>query len=194
MIYQSIKTRKRKGLTLIEVLVATAIFLISLVAIGQLINASSDQAIDVQLRSRAARLAQSKMSEYTSGIRSLDGGGTSGDFEEDFEPGWNYTVAVEADSTAASLYKVTVTVNYGEVSTSLTQYVFDAKKRGTIQAASQSSSSSSSTTGSSTSSSSSSSSTSSTTTTQTTNTNSNSNSNNSNSNSNSNRSNRGGGQ
>lgn len=132
MRYRGSSHPKRQGLTLLEVLLATAVFTLSLVAVGQLLNLSSDQAIEVQARSRAARLAQSKMAEYASGIRSLQGGGSTGDFEEDFEPDWNYEVVIESDSTAMNLYKVTVTVSKGDVKTTLSQYVFDPKQRGAI--------------------------------------------------------------
>ena len=46
---------RRPGLSLLEVLGATAIFLMSIVAIGELMNMSTDQAMEVQWRSRATR-------------------------------------------------------------------------------------------------------------------------------------------
>jgi type II secretion system protein I len=119
-------------LTLLEVLLATAVFALSLVAIGQLINQSSDQAVEVQEKSRGARLAQSKLAEYASGVRSLSGGGSSGDFEMEGEPDWSYESTVEADASAAGLYKVTVTASKGDIKTSLSQWVFDPKMRGVI--------------------------------------------------------------
>lgn len=132
MIYRAPSTRGRRGLTLLEVLLATAVFALSLVAIGQLINQSSDQAVEIKEKSRGARLAQSKMAEYASGVRSLSSGGSSGDFELEGEPDWSYESSVEADASAAGLYKVTVTVSKGDIKTSLSQWVFDPKMRGVI--------------------------------------------------------------
>ncbi len=132
MIYRSSIRGARKGLTLIEVITATAVFALSLVAIQQLFNLSTDQAMEVRERSRAARLAQSKLSEYVAGVRSLQGGGSSGDFEDEGEPAWSYEVSAEADSTANGLYKVTVTVSKDSTKVTLSQYVFDPKQRGVI--------------------------------------------------------------
>jgi general secretion pathway protein I len=125
----------RNGLTLLEVLLATAVFALSLVALGQLINHASDRALEVQERGRGARLAQTKLAEYVAGVRSLQGGGTSGDFEDEGEPDWKYEATVEADGSAAGLYRVTVTVSRNDIRTTLSQFVFDPKLRGTIQGA-----------------------------------------------------------
>jgi len=46
---------RRPGISLLEVLGATAIFLVSIVAIGELMSLSTDQAVEVQYRSRATR-------------------------------------------------------------------------------------------------------------------------------------------
>ena len=54
--------------TLLEVLGATAIFLMSIVAIGELMSSSTDQALEVQFRSRATRLCQSKLNEFAAGV------------------------------------------------------------------------------------------------------------------------------
>jgi type II secretory pathway pseudopilin PulG len=121
-------------LTLLEVILATAVFALSLVWIGQLLNQSSDQAIEVQQKSRGARLAQSKLAEYVAGVRSLSSGG-EGDFSDEGEPDWNYVATSEADNSAAGLYKVTITASKGDVKTSLSQWVFDPKLKGSILAA-----------------------------------------------------------
>ena len=44
---------KRPGLSLMEVLVSLAIFLMSLAVLGQLIGMASDQAVEIQQRSLA---------------------------------------------------------------------------------------------------------------------------------------------
>src|SRR5437762_13392642 len=115
---------RRPGMSLLEVLGATAIFLMSIVAIGELMSTSTDQALDVQYRSRATRLCQSKLNEFAAGVESVSGA-TSGDFEE--EDGWSWKADVSNDGSAANLYKVQVTVSRdtspGPVEVSLTQFV-----------------------------------------------------------------------
>jgi len=140
----------RQGMTLLEVLLALAIFLFSLVAISQLFNTATSQANEVMLRSRATRLAQSKMAEFTSGVLRLESGG-SGSFEEDSEPDWNWDATSQSDGSANGLYLVTITVSrespsLGHIETSLTQYVLDPRVKGNIPAPTPTTSSSSTTT------------------------------------------------
>jgi len=145
---------ERRGMTLLEVLLAMAIALFSLVAISQLFNSATDQAIEIQFKSRATRLAQSKLAEFTTGIYSLSSGG-SGTFDE--EPEWSWTAEAQAPTdlavTNASLYLLTVTVSrespQGHIETKLSQYVIDPKLKGTINPSSASGSSGSSGSGSS---------------------------------------------
>lgn len=128
----------RQGMTLLEVLLALAIFLFSLVAISQLFNLATDQAAQVQLESRATRLAQSKLAEYTAGVISLStGGNNSGTFEDDMEPDWSWQATVQPDGSAQGLYLVSITVSrdspsQGHFETSLTQYVLDPTIKGNI--------------------------------------------------------------
>src|SRR5262245_49309899 len=126
---------RRKGMSLLEVLGATAIFLMSIVAIGELMSASTDQAMEVQFRSRATRLCQSKLNEFSSGVEQLSGA-TSGDFEE--EPEFTWTADVTSESTALNLYRVTVTVSRdstrGPIEVSMTQFIFDPLQRGQLTA------------------------------------------------------------
>src|SRR5919204_2159660 len=126
---------RRPGLSLLEVLGATAIFLMAIVAIGELMSASTDQAQEVQWRSRATRLCQSKLNEFASGVESVSGS-TSGDFEE--EPEWQWQAEVTSETTAANLYRVKVTVSRdtrrGLIEVSMTQLVFDPQQRGQLVA------------------------------------------------------------
>jgi len=123
----------RPGMTLLEVLLALAIFLFALVAISQMFNSATDQAVDVQWQSRGTRLAQSKLGEYAGGVLNLTSS-SSGSFEE--EPDWEWTSDVTSDGTAVGLYRVTVTVhretNRGRVETKLSQYILDPRSRGSI--------------------------------------------------------------
>jgi general secretion pathway protein I len=122
-------TPARPGITLIEVLVALAIFLLALGAIARLIDVGSDNATDAVNQSDAVRLAQSKLAEVEAGVIPADSG-SNGTF--DTEPGWTWQVV--ADQTGIpNLFSVSVTVtrDSGRQSTVvLTQMVMDPKVMG----------------------------------------------------------------
>lgn len=124
---------RRPGVSLLEVLGATAIFLMSIVAIGELMSSSTDQALEVRHRSRATRLCESKLNEFATGIEQLSGA-TSGEFEE--EEGWTWEANMSTDGTAANLFKVQVTVKRdtprGPIEVRLAQYIFDPQQRGQL--------------------------------------------------------------
>ena len=83
----------RSGLSLLEVLVALTIFLLSFVALGRLVTLSSDHALDIQRQSEAMRLAQSKLNEVMAGAISLQG-------DEGDEDEWHWSV--ESDQSDVS--------------------------------------------------------------------------------------------
>lgn len=120
---------RRRGLSLLEVLLALAIFLMSLVAIGGLIDFGSDQGMAASMQAAGTRLAQSKLAEVEAGAIDLTSGG-SGTFED--EPEWNWSV--EATQTQwPNTYDVTVRV-WRETSrryeVTLSQIVFDPAQMG----------------------------------------------------------------
>jgi len=122
---------RRAGLSLLEVLLALAIFLFALIALGQLITLGSDRARDVEWLSYGSVKARGKMNEVLTGVLPLTGTGDAA-FEDD--PDWNYAVTADQDATPA-LYRVTVTVSRlrpdgTKFETSLTQYVLDPAQRG----------------------------------------------------------------
>jgi general secretion pathway protein I len=122
--------RRRPGLTLIEVLLALAILLLALAAIGQLVDVGSDRGVDARFHIRGTRLAQAKLAECEAGVIDVTGGG-SGTFDE--EPEWSWTVDSQPE-TATNLYRVTVTVsrdNRGkQFEITLSQLVYDPKMTG----------------------------------------------------------------
>ncbi|MCE9530175.1 MAG: prepilin-type N-terminal cleavage/methylation domain-containing protein [Planctomycetes bacterium] len=133
---------RRQGMTLLEVILALAIFLFALAALSQLFRASTDMAVEVQNTSRATRLAQSKLGEYAGGVLNLQSG-TTGSFDE--EPGWQWSSDIQVDGTAEGLYLVTVSVSRDltsetQAKTTISQYVLDPRRRGSIGTASTSSS------------------------------------------------------
>ncbi len=123
----------RRGLSLLEVLVALTIFLLSFVAIGRLVSLASDQAVEVQYQSQGTRLAQSKLNEVIAGAVPLQG--ASGSFDED--PDWQWSVDAQQNSDVTGLWTVTVTVKraVGEsepITATLTQMVLDPSVRGSV--------------------------------------------------------------
>ena len=97
----------RSGLSLLEVLLSLAIFLLSLVALGQLVAFGSDRARDVQYLSIASVKAQSKMNEVIAGAVSMTGVGDTA-FDDDSD--WSWSMTADSDNPP-SLFRVTVTVS-----------------------------------------------------------------------------------
>jgi type II secretion system protein I len=127
---------RRPGISLLEVLLALAIFLLALVAIGQLVDIGTDHALDSQAQATATRLAQSKLAEVEAGVIPLDGSSPSGTF--DVEPEWTWTVS-STQANIPNLYTVTVQVSRQfrnrQFEVSLTQLVFDPNMMGNAQEA-----------------------------------------------------------
>jgi len=116
---------------LVEVLASLAIFLISLVALSQLIEIAADRARDTNFLNLATSIAKSNMAKVLAGVMPVTGQG-EGPSEED--PDW--LVAIDSSSeNAAGLYLVTVTVSRNRTDgtrfeTKLSQYVLDPTLRG----------------------------------------------------------------
>ena len=98
---------RRAGLSLIEVLLALAIFLMSLVVIARLVDIGTDRELEGRFQTRGARLAQSKMAEIESGA--IDLTATGGTFDGD-DSEWSWT-AEATQQSAPNLYLVKVTVS-----------------------------------------------------------------------------------
>jgi type II secretory pathway pseudopilin PulG len=119
-------------LSLLEVLVALAIFLFSIVALHQALNVGTNQAIDTQQRIQASQLAQSKMAEVYVGAVPL-----SSQSDTPFDEDPDYTWSVDAEPfTVANLWNVTVTVKRtrgdgGVLQTQLCELIIDPSIRGT---------------------------------------------------------------
>jgi general secretion pathway protein I len=135
MMKRSLGTRTshapRRGLSLIEVLLALAIFVMALTAIGRLVDMGTDRELDGRLQTQGSRLVQSKLAEFESGAAALESG--SGTFEGD-DAGWQWTAEVAAQSTP-NLYLVTITATREArgrpVTLSMAQMIFDPTLFGT---------------------------------------------------------------
>ncbi len=98
---------RRRGLSLIEVLLAMAIFLISLVAVARLVDMGAEREMESRFQSRGTRLALTKLAELECGAQPLENG--SGTFDGE-DADWSWTLTVQ-DYGITHLYHVTVTVS-----------------------------------------------------------------------------------
>lgn len=127
------RSTRRSGMSLIEVLVSLAIFLLSLAAIGSLVDSGSNKALSARYQNTGTRLAASKMAEVEAGVIAVSTGG-SGDFSADGDEGWTWTVDSIA-SDVSNVYSVTVTVSKQfqgrPFEVVVTQSIFDPALMGT---------------------------------------------------------------
>lgn len=123
----------RRGLTLLEVLLSMAILLLSLVAISHLVDIGSDYAVQAQFQATGTRLAKSKLDEVYAGVVAITTE-SSGTFEDQNEPEWNWSVTPSPEGTA-NLYVVNVRVwrdfKGRSFEIGLTQFMIDPMKIGT---------------------------------------------------------------
>jgi hypothetical protein len=134
--------RSRAGLSLLEVLTALAIFLLSIVVISQMVDSAAQTALRAQLLTRAGIYAESKMAEVAAGIEPLQS--IYMQPLEEGGPGWYYTIQVEPESwtevdidgqQVVGLNLVSLTVGFSggrvtnEVEQTLTRVLLDPQLR-----------------------------------------------------------------
>jgi Tfp pilus assembly protein PilV len=122
----------RAGLSLLEVLVALAILLFSIVALNQALNIGTSNAVDMQQHMQASQLVQSKMAEVYCGAVPLT---SVADTPFDEDPDYTWSLDAEQNSVA-NLWTVTVTVTRSrgdgsKMETKLSQMILDPSIRGT---------------------------------------------------------------
>ncbi len=119
---------KRSGLSLLEVVLALAIFLFSLAAISQLIHFGSLRALDIHYQHKAQMLCQTKLAEVQAGIEPLQEAGFSL-FAND--PDWEWRLDAK-QAEVANLWNVTVAVRGmgREDEVAVYQWILDPSKRG----------------------------------------------------------------
>lgn len=125
---------RRHGITLLEVVIALAIFLMSLVAIMQLVSFGSERSTDVKMQSRASMLCQRELNKRIAGVEPLSGNSTTLAADDS---AWQCDVEVsDADITGLKRVKVTVSreLEGGRVAeATLVQLVLDPSLRGSTQ-------------------------------------------------------------
>ena len=124
-------------MSLLEVLVALAIFIMTLAALGQLVQLGMEQAADADNQTVAARLALSKLGEVEAGLIDV-ASGDAGEFTEqetlaDGSTRWKWEVIGEA-TAVPNVYEVTVTISSvtgNSFTYSLSQLILDPLFQGT---------------------------------------------------------------
>jgi prepilin-type N-terminal cleavage/methylation domain-containing protein len=124
--------RRRPGLTLLEVLLALAIFLMSLAAISQLVSSAGQRALDARRTEEAARLARSKFAEVSAGAVPLE---SSEDTPFDEDPDYSWSMTAD-EGTLENMWVVSVTVKRkGDDGPGFTlrEFMLDPSVRGSTQ-------------------------------------------------------------
>lgn len=99
-------TVPRSGMTLLEVVIALAMFFAAMSAISQILQMGSDSAIRAQIRAEGTQLGESKLNEVIAGIVPLQAASAQ-PFEN--SPQWTWSLTVE-DDTDVSIKRLLLTV------------------------------------------------------------------------------------
>jgi general secretion pathway protein I len=126
----------RPGLSLLEVIVSLAIFMMSLVALQYLMSNSLNMAVEAQWRNRGLLLAQSKMAEMQAGTLALQGVSEQ-PFAEEEDKAYSFSVETASGPTDG-LSQVTVRVSRprndgSKVEVALHRFLFDPTRIGSTQ-------------------------------------------------------------
>lgn len=99
----------RRGLSLLEVLIALAVFLFSYVAIWQLMNLAGDEAVELTNRNEATRIAQAVLGRIAVGDIPMQ---SQGEMPYDDDQDFNYSVEVNEVDGIVCLSQISVTVSH----------------------------------------------------------------------------------
>jgi prepilin-type N-terminal cleavage/methylation domain-containing protein len=123
---------RRRGMTLLEVITALAIFLLAMVVFSQIITLGTDTALETQFRGEAAEKCASKLNEVLIGAIPLS---SQSDVPFEDDPNWTWSLDAE-EGNVANLWNVTVHVSRQRGSgqrmeyCALNQMVLDPSVRG----------------------------------------------------------------
>lgn len=98
----------RRGMTLLEVVIALAMFFAAMSAIGQILRMGSDSAVRAQIRAEGTQLGESKLNEVIAGVVPLQPASDQ-PFEE--APQWSWSLTVD-DDTDVSIKRLLLTVTH----------------------------------------------------------------------------------
>src|SRR5947209_5370596 len=136
--------KQRPALSLLEVLVALAVLLFALIAIGRLLSFGADRALDVQDQARGTELCQSQLDRVVAGVVPLS---SQSDVPCDEDPDWNWSLTADQGSVNG-LWTVSVRVSRqrpdgSRVEVVLNRMLVDPTLRGNLSSAAAQSSPSS---------------------------------------------------
>jgi type II secretory pathway pseudopilin PulG len=119
---------RRPGLSLLEVIISLAVFLMALVGIGFLVGLAGNTAQEAHFRSQAALHCQAILDEVIGGAIGLE---SQNEVPIDDDPDYRYSLDIES-GPAQGLYSVTVHVrrqrpNGQDMEVSLAQLILDPK-------------------------------------------------------------------
>jgi Tfp pilus assembly protein PilV len=130
---------RRSGLSLLEVLISTVIFLFAIAAIGHLVNLGSQAALAARFKQEGVIICESKLGEFVTGEQSFQSGGGEQEFPKDSPwEGWRWSASssqVTTSTNAAALWRVEVTatrdVQFGfPVKVVMSRMIIDPNNRG----------------------------------------------------------------
>jgi general secretion pathway protein I len=126
--------RARPGMTLMEVVLSTVIFMISATAIYYLSSLGGERALDIYDQTKASLLCQSKLAEIVAGAEPLASGGGYGPFPNDSDKDYEWRMEA-AESDVPSLWDVKIWVRHERpggqfIQAHLCQKVLDPTMRG----------------------------------------------------------------
>jgi type II secretion system protein I len=130
----AVRACPRAGFSLLEVIVAMAIFLMSIAVIGEIVTMGGERALDVEQQSEAMMLCQAKMAEVVAGAQPL-----SSVSDQSFDETSDYTWSLDASQNdITNLWNVNVTVKRErsdgtKIQAVLSQMVLDPSQRGSSQ-------------------------------------------------------------
>lgn len=96
---------RRRGMSLLELIVSTAIFFLSLVAIYGLLDISQRSGVRAKQRGQALRVCQARLAELVAGVLPLESTDGTDELATDYQ--WQISVETEPDA-AGALVKATV--------------------------------------------------------------------------------------
>lgn len=120
------KLQVRPGMSLLEVIVSTAIFFLSLVAIYGLLEVSQRSGVRARQRGQSLRICQARLAELVAGVIPLESSDGTDEQATDYQ--WQITVEPDGDSSGSLMKATAIAFHKNEPRDSrvaLTQIVLD---------------------------------------------------------------------
>jgi prepilin-type N-terminal cleavage/methylation domain-containing protein len=135
MMRRQLRAHVRRGLSLLEVIIALAVFLMAYIAIYQLMSLANDSATELSYQNEATHLAQSKLAEIAAGVEQLSGSDDTPFPDPDGAYSWSSDVEAGQETTYYNVVSVTVTRTFKDrtIKVTLTQMMIPPANLGSTQ-------------------------------------------------------------